>query len=160
MNRTLPLPHRCFCPSEREHMPLLIRSLDNIAACSTINMALLAVLDWSPPPKMRIKCNLVTRSGIEKTLSSSGALPPLNGAPVGSWLLARIAFLSGKRFPFSYGQVVGSDGADYFVRFYCVVSPATRAGVLLCCGSPQGISFGLGHPRGQQGDRTLDAFVH
>jgi hypothetical protein len=101
---------------------------------------------------------LVTRSGIEKTLSSSGALPPLNGDPVASWLLARIAFLSGKRFPFSYGQVVGSDGADYFVRFYCVVSPATPTGVLLCRGSSQGISFGLRHPRDQQGDRLLDAF--
>ena len=100
----------------------------------------------------------ITRSSVEATLSGSGALPPLDGAPVASWLLARIAFLSAGRFPFSHGQVVGSDGAAYFLRFYCIVPTATPAGVLSCCGSSKGISFGLRHPKEQQGDQVLDAF--
>jgi hypothetical protein len=41
----------------------------------------------------------LTRTAIEKTLESSGRLPRLDGAPVASWLLARIALLSADRFP-------------------------------------------------------------
>jgi len=100
----------------------------------------------------------ITRTSVEKTLASSGALPGLHGAPVASWFLARVAFLSAGRFPFSYGQVVGSDGADYCVRFYCMVSPATPSGVLSGCGSSEGVSLGLRHPKEQQGERILDAF--
>ena len=57
----------------------------------------------------------------------AGGLPDLSGAPVASWLLARGARLAGKHFPYSYGQVVGSDGADYWLRFYCLSRSGSRA---------------------------------
>lgn len=100
----------------------------------------------------------LTRTAIDKKLLSSAALPSLDGAPVASWLLARIALLSAGTFPFTYGQVVGSDGADYLVRFYCLISPATPGGILYCSGSSKGVSFSLRHPGEQSGDKILDAF--
>ena len=55
--------------------------------------------------------------------------------------------------PFSYGQVFGSDGADYVLRFYCIVSPTTPAGLLYCCGSSKGITFSFGIQRSNRGTR-------
>lgn len=49
------------------------------------------------------------------TLGESKRLPELNGAPVAAWALARLAALAGARFPFTYGQVVGSDGDDFWI---------------------------------------------
>lgn len=100
----------------------------------------------------------LTRTAMEKSLASNEVLPRLDGAPVASWLLARIAALNAAKFPFSYGQVFGSDGADYVLRFYCIVSPTTPAGLLYCCGSSKGITFSLRHPKEQSGDKILDAF--
>jgi hypothetical protein len=48
-------------------------------------------------------------------LVGSGRLPSLAEAPVSAWLLGRLAALAGSRFPFSYGQVLGSDGDDYWI---------------------------------------------
>lgn len=49
------------------------------------------------------------------TLGESKRLPELNGAPVAAWALARLAALAGTRFPYTYGQIVGSDGDDYWI---------------------------------------------
>jgi len=51
------------------------------------------------------------------SLAASGQLPPLGAAPVAAWMLARLAALCCGRFPFQYGQVCGSDGDDYWIRF-------------------------------------------
>lgn len=48
-------------------------------------------------------------------LRESKRLPELNGAPVAAWTLARLAALAGARFPFTYGQIVGSDGDDFWI---------------------------------------------
>lgn len=48
-------------------------------------------------------------------LAESGRLPHLGETPVAAWLLGRLAALAGSRFPFSYGQVCGSDGDDYWI---------------------------------------------
>src|SRR6266446_2540337 len=50
-------------------------------------------------------------------LLASSRLPPLGAAPVSAWLFARLAALSGRRFPFHSGQVLGSDGDVYWLRF-------------------------------------------
>jgi hypothetical protein len=49
-------------------------------------------------------------------LAASSRLPVLDGAPVSAWVLGRVAALSGERFPFSYGQIYGSDGDDFWIK--------------------------------------------
>ena len=51
------------------------------------------------------------------TLLASGQLPLLGEVPIAAWVLARAAALSGRRFPFRYGEVRGSDGDDYWLEF-------------------------------------------
>lgn len=48
-------------------------------------------------------------------LEACGRLPSLGGAPVATWVFARLASLAGSRFPYSYGQVFGSDGGDFWI---------------------------------------------
>ncbi|MES2694448.1 MAG: hypothetical protein V4773_13315 [Verrucomicrobiota bacterium] len=48
-------------------------------------------------------------------LEFTGQLPVLGGAPIAAWVLARMASVAGPRFPYSYGQVFGSDGDDFWI---------------------------------------------
>src|SRR5215472_11193614 len=63
-------------------------------------------------------------------LIAAGKLPDLSGAPVASWLLARIARLAGKRFPYAYGEVAGSDSASYWVRYFVLSETAKPIAIL------------------------------
>jgi hypothetical protein len=104
-------------------------------------------------------CFRAARENFERYLLQSNRLPELGGAPVASWLLARLARLAGHRFPFSFGQVVGSDGAEYSLRFFCFSKPKTPIGVLACVGSAEGIHLSLGLLKAEDGEAILDAFV-
>jgi hypothetical protein len=50
-----------------------------------------------------------------EALQQSGRLPNTGSAPVSAWVLARLAFLSGSRFPFCEGEVCGSDLDEYWI---------------------------------------------
>jgi hypothetical protein len=100
------------------------------------------------------------RKDFEETLTKSGKLPDLGRAPIASWFLARLAQLCGKRFPFSYGQVIGSDGADYWLRLYCLKRPATIVGIVHCSGKQTGTRLSLQHYESQNADPVLDKFIH
>src|SRR5215471_4481417 len=67
---------------------------------------------------------------VHEVLASSGALPALSGAPVASWLLARLARLAGKRFPYLYGEVPGSDAGDIWVRYFVLAETGKPIGIL------------------------------
>jgi hypothetical protein len=94
----------------------------------------------------------------DQYLADTKKLPDLAGASVASWFLARVARLAGRRFPFSYGQVIGSDGASYWLRFFCISKPATPIGSLSCLGSTQGIYLKLALLKPLDGTPVLDAF--
>jgi hypothetical protein len=99
------------------------------------------------------------RKDIEKTLRDSGKLPDLGLAPIASWYLARLAYLCRKRFPHRYGQILGSDGADYWLRIYCLKRPATVMGVLHCSGRQTEIRLSLQHHKSQDAAPILDKFI-
>jgi hypothetical protein len=99
------------------------------------------------------------RERVDQELLAAGVLPDLSGAPVASWLLARVARLAGKRFPYSYGQVVGSDGADYWLRFYCLSRSSNPLGVLSCFGKQAGVVLAVRHPPGSEPNILLDSFI-
>jgi len=110
--------------------------------------------DVDPPSAVTTK-----REHVDKDLLATGAVPDLAGASVASWLLARVARLAGKRFPYSYGQVVGSDGADYWLRFYCMSRVGSPIGVLSCFGSQAGVVLEVRHVPSSEPTVLLDAFV-
>jgi hypothetical protein len=99
------------------------------------------------------------RKDFEQSLKDSGKLPELGRAPIACWFLARLAHLCGKRFPYSYGQVIGSDGADYWLRFFCIQRPATPIGVLHCSGKQAGITLCFQHGESQSAEVALDRFI-
>jgi hypothetical protein len=101
----------------------------------------------------------VQRENFEQDLIDSRRLPELNGAPVASWLLARIARLAGCRFPYAFGEVVGSDGADYWLRFLCMTKPAKPAGVVHCSGKADGLELSVSLIKPSDGEAILDAFT-
>lgn len=100
-----------------------------------------------------------TRERLEQELLASGVLPEMSGAPVASWLLARVARLAGKRFPYSYGQVIGSDGADYWLRFYCLKRSGSPIGVLSCFGKQAGVVLSVRHPPDSEPKVLMDSFI-
>jgi hypothetical protein len=110
--------------------------------------------DVDPPGAVTTK-----REHVDKELLATEALPDLAGAPVASWLLARVARLTGKRFPYSYGQVVGSDGADYWLRFYCLSRSGSPIGVLSCFGSQAGVVLAVRHVPSSEPNVLLDSFI-
>ena len=57
----------------------------------------------------------LTVNDFASSILQSHRLPNLNNAPVSAWMLARLSALAGSRFPFSYGQIVGSDGDSYWI---------------------------------------------
>ena len=99
------------------------------------------------------------RKDFEQTLKDSGKLPERGGAPIASWLLARLARLCGKRFPFSYGQVIGSDDADYWLHFSCIQRPATPIGVLHCGGKQTDVRLCFQRGQSQRAHPVLDTFI-
>jgi hypothetical protein len=99
------------------------------------------------------------RKDLEKTLRKSGKLPDLGRAPIASWYLARLAHLCGKRFPYKYGGVLGSDGADYWLRMYCLKRPATVSGILHCTGKQTEIRLSLQHQESENAAPVLDKFI-
>ena len=101
---------------------------------------------------------LINRPDIRDVLQASHKLPPLAGAPVASWVLARLALLCGRKYPFSHGQVLGSDGADYWLRFYCILRSGKPAGIVVCCGSEDHVALSSKHPKAVEGNQILDAF--
>jgi hypothetical protein len=90
---------------------------------------------------------------------AAGTLPDLAGAPVASWLLARIARLAGKRFPYSYGEVAGSDAASYWVRYFVLSQAGKPVGILSVSGSARGIRLSLAHTSDVAAEAICDAFV-
>ena len=50
---------------------------------------------------------------------SDPRLPDLKGAPVASWLLARVSSMTRGRMPYSHDQVMGSDGNNFGIGFTC-----------------------------------------
>ncbi len=61
----------------------------------------------------------------DATLKASGRLPRLGKAPISAWMLARLAALCGRRFPYEDGEECGSDGDDYFVSLIAFAAGAT-----------------------------------
>ena len=59
---------------------------------------------------------------------SDSRLPNLSGAPVASWLLARICSMTRGRTPYSYDFVQGSDGNDFYLGFTCHLDDGTLVG--------------------------------
>jgi hypothetical protein len=59
---------------------------------------------------------------------SDERLPDLAGAPVASWLLARISSMTRGRMPYRYDQVQGSDGNDFYAGFTCHREDGTVVG--------------------------------
>jgi hypothetical protein len=99
------------------------------------------------------------RENVDRALLASGVLPDLGGAPTASWLLARVARLAGRRFPYSYGEVVGSDGADYWLRFYCMARSGKPLGTLSCFGKTAGIAMVAQSLSGVEADLLFDSFI-
>ncbi|MHB1078335.1 MAG: hypothetical protein ACYC67_02975 [Prosthecobacter sp.] len=54
-----------------------------------------------------------------KLARSDPRLPDLKGAPVASWLLARVSSMTRGRMPYSYDEVEGSDGNNFYIGFTC-----------------------------------------
>jgi hypothetical protein len=77
------------------------------------------------------------------SLAASGRLPPLGEAPVSAWVLARLAALCGRRFPFQDGEVCGSDGDDYWLRFLAFSTDGTvrPTGKLTILGGRKGVEL-------------------
>jgi hypothetical protein len=67
-------------------------------------------------------------------LSRSGHVPDLNGAPLASWVLARVGKLASRRFPYHHGQVFGSDGGDFWLRFVAFTPEFRPLGTLSLTG--------------------------
>jgi hypothetical protein len=110
--------------------------------------------DVDLPGSARYECR--TAQGL---LSAPGTLPELSGAPVASWLLARIARLAGKRFPHSYGEVLGSDAATYWVRFFVVAGAGKPVAILSVSGNARGIRISLAHTGDAAPEEICGAFV-
>lgn len=100
-----------------------------------------------------------TREHADEELLATGALPDLGGAPVASWLLARVARLAGKRFPYSYGEVVGSDGADYWLHFYCLSRTGNPLGVLSCFANQLAVVLTVNHSPQVDPNVLLNSFI-
>lgn len=66
-------------------------------------------------------------------------LPDLGDAPIASWLLARLSFLADIYYPFRFGQKIGSDGENYWLRFYCLSEDSEPIGMLSVLGKEQEI---------------------
>jgi hypothetical protein len=94
----------------------------------------------------------------QTALVSSGALPNLSGAPVASWLLARVARLAGKRFPYSYGQVLGSDAAAYWMRYFVVSEVGKPLGILSLSGNSRDIKISLTYTTDAVPEEICEAF--
>jgi hypothetical protein len=99
------------------------------------------------------------RDALEKTFVHSGRLPNLKGAPVASWVLARLSFLAGRNFPYSYDAVIGSDGADFWLRFYCISEELSPLGLVSLTGSNRGINLWAKHLKQEDGNGICDAFI-
>ena len=99
------------------------------------------------------------RVAIQNVLLSSGVLPDLSGAPVASWLLSRIAYLAAKRFPYSYGQVVGSDAAAYWVRYFVVSEAGKPVAMLSVSANTRDIRLDLTHTDEVTAKEIYGAFV-
>ena len=110
--------------------------------------------DVDLPGSVHYECR--TAQGL---LLASGALPDLSGAPVASWLLARIARLGGKRFPYSYGEVAGSDAATYWVRYFVVSGAGKPVAILSVSANARDIRLSLAHTGEVSAEETCDAFV-
>jgi len=99
------------------------------------------------------------REDLHNIFLGSSELPDLKGAPVASWVLARLAFLSGRKFPYSLDEVIGSDGAEYWLRFYCLSEELTLSGVLSVTGSNKKVDLHTSHLREEDGSGICDAFM-
>ena len=96
---------------------------------------------------------------LHKIFTDSKQLSDLNGAPVASWVLARLAFLAGRKFPYGYGEVIGSDGGDFWLRFYCLSEELAASGVVTLSGSNLGVNLWINHLREEDGNGIYDAFT-
>jgi hypothetical protein len=99
------------------------------------------------------------RKDLHDTLIESKKLPDLKGAPVASWMLARIAFLAGRKFPYGWDEIVGSDGAEFWLRFYCLSEELALSGLLSVTGSNKKADLHVSHLREEDGIGICDAFI-
>src|SRR5262245_43224845 len=73
-------------------------------------------------------------SNFGEMLRQSGRLPDAGAATVSAWVLARLAFLSGNRFPFYSGEVIASPLEEFSLTFFAFttsgkVAPAGKVEV-------------------------------
>ena len=94
-----------------------------------------------------------------KTLSESGRLPDLGGAPVASWVLARLAALSAKRFPYHVGQIFGSDGGDYWLQFIAFTPKFQPLGLVSLSGGETAVQIWAQISPASESERVLAAFT-
>ena len=93
------------------------------------------------------------------TLSDSGQLPDLKGAPIASWVLARLAFLSGRKFPYAYGEVTGSDGGDLWLRYYVLSDDLALRGMITLSCSHLLVNLWVDHFRQEDGLAMYEEFI-
>ncbi len=92
-------------------------------------------------------------------LSNSGRLPDMNDAPVASWVLARLAFLSGRKFPYGYDEVTGSDGGDFWLRYYVLSDDLTPRGMITLSGHHLRVDLWANPFREEDGAAMSEAFI-
>jgi len=97
----------------------------------------------------------------KETLVASGRLPALGDAPVSAWLVARLAKLSGRRFPFEFGEVCGSDGDEFGLRLisFTTEDAIRPTGKLTLIGGRDQISLRLTVSPPHSAAQVRDAFL-
>jgi hypothetical protein len=95
----------------------------------------------------------------DRVLAGSGRLPDLNGAPVASWVLARLARLASRRFPYEQGQVFGSDGGDFWFRFIAFTSELRPLGTLTVLGGESSVKLWAQISPASESQRVISAFT-
>lgn len=101
----------------------------------------------------------ISEQQYDKLLAGSGRLPDLNGAPVASWVLARLAKLASQRFPYEPGQVFGSDGGDFWFRFIAFTSDLHPLGTLSLTGGESSVKLWAQISPASESKRVIDAFT-
>jgi hypothetical protein len=95
----------------------------------------------------------------DQVLAASGRLPDLNGAPVASWVLARLAKLSSQRFPYEHGQVFGSDGGDFWFRFIAFTLELRPLGTLTLLADASSVKLWAQISPASESQRVIDGFT-
>jgi hypothetical protein len=90
---------------------------------------------------------------------SDTRLPDLAGAPVASWLLARVSSMTRGNMPFSFDQVQGSDGNDLYLGFTCHEGDGKVVGSVAFLASSDHISLHANAVPPAPPERLRDAII-